>query len=115
MATRGKKAAEEPDASGAEVEERAADASDGEIEESAGDYDIPERPNRVLWGIGWGLGRGTRAVHDGLVWIGDSVTGALKRKPLEDEEPQPADEGRGAQEDETAADESPAEDEGSEE
>jgi len=120
MATREKKAADEREGQGAKdaepaAEETAAEVSDGETGTGSAGYEIPERPNRVLWGIGWGLGRASRAIRDGLVWIGDSVAGAFEGKPRADAEPPPADESGGALEGETASDESRAGDEGSEE
>lgn len=116
MATKGKKASRDDEENGAEVEESTERDGVEETAATAGDYEIPERPNRVLHGIGWGLGRGTRAVHDGLVWIGATATGALKGNPHGGEQPPAGDPDEDeAQTDESERDEAPADEEASEE
>jgi hypothetical protein len=53
-----------------------------ESEEPAGAAADPteepsKRPNRFLFGIGWTIGRGTRAVTNGAKWLGGSTSGAV--------------------------------------
>ena len=55
------------------------------------EHEFAARPNRVLFAIGWGLGRGFRVVRDGLIGVGEKVSGGSRSAASAGEVPEPAD------------------------